>query len=335
MENIILITGSSGFIGTNLIEMLEKRGGYKIINVDKTPPLKVSQNKYWENVNIMDYDKLNEIIRKYRPSVVLHLAARTDTLSNNLEDYVENTKGTENLIRILEKCDFVKHSIITSTQYVYKSVEVPLPPKEDSYLPHTVYGQSKVITEQLTRSAKLSGYWTIIRPTNIWGPWHMRYPIELWRMIDKGMYLHPGKDAFYRTYGYVKNIAHQIIQIIEAAEEKVSGRMFYVGDIPIDSYTWINALSVRMRSKPVKRLPKLFFWSLAVLGDALRNVKLKFPLYSERYYNMIEDYPAPTEITINEFGVYNSDLSNNVNETVKWLEEDGKEFFDYWKNRTT
>lgn len=46
----------------------------------------------------MDKRKLAEAFDKYRPTIVIHLAARTDTLSDKLEDYIENTEGTENVV---------------------------------------------------------------------------------------------------------------------------------------------------------------------------------------------------------------------------------------------
>ena len=45
-NDFILITGASGFIGTNLIELFEKKG-YKFINYDKTQATKKDQEKYW------------------------------------------------------------------------------------------------------------------------------------------------------------------------------------------------------------------------------------------------------------------------------------------------
>ena len=94
-EDFILITGASGFIGTNLIELFEQKG-YHFVNYDKADVTKVNQHKYWFEGNIMDKKRLSEAFDKFKPSIVIHLAARTDTLSDKLEDYIENTEGTKN-----------------------------------------------------------------------------------------------------------------------------------------------------------------------------------------------------------------------------------------------
>jgi nucleoside-diphosphate-sugar epimerase len=329
----ILITGGSGFIGTNLIDLLIKKGHNNIINYDKNPPINSKQSGFWTKGDIMDEKQMEAVFKSNQPDVVIHLAARTDTLSDVLEDYNENHIGTQHVLNVIKKFPSVENAIITSTQYVYKSDDKPLPTKMDEFQPHTIYGQSKVLTEQYTHQANLSCNWTIVRPTNIWGPWHMRYPNELWKVIDKGIYFHPVEHPVMRTYGYVKNIVHQIYQILVAPSELVNHKMFYVGDAPVDSYLWLNEISVQLTNKKIKRLPKFIFQGVAKGGDLLRSVKVPFPLYSKRFQNMIEDYPAPTEITIELFGQADASLKNNVSETITWLRGEGKGFFEHWKNK--
>jgi nucleoside-diphosphate-sugar epimerase len=332
MLDVIIITGGSGFIGTNLIDSLNK-DQYKIINVDKAPPINPKQEEYWVNVNLLDYNAFKKVLDDYQPKIVVHLAARTDTISDKLEDYIDNTLGTENVVKAIEKSPSVKHVLITSTQYVYKSKSMPLQVNDYDYMPHTVYGQSKVITEEHIRNSDMTAAWTIIRPSNIWGPWHMRYPNELWKLLDKGWYVHPSKKEVIRTYGYVKNIVHQIIAIIDAPIDSVDKQTYVLGDIPIDSYIWLNAFSQRLRKKNIKRIPSVFFKGLSIVGDVLIKAKIPFPIYSTRYYNMVEDYLAATNLTISRFGLSHPDIDKNVDETINWVENEGKNYFEYWKNK--
>lgn len=329
---VVVVTGGSGFIGTNLIDLLVAKG-LTIINYDKNKPVKPGHEKYWEQGNIMDEARLDEVLKKYDPDTLVHLAARTDTLSDVLEDYNENHLGTQHILNSVKRYGKIERLIVTSTQYVYKYPESPVPSSGVDFKPYTVYGQSKVLTEQYTHAADPDCIWTIVRPTNIWGPWHMRYPNELWKMIDKGLYYHPVTHPVIRTYGYVKNIAHQIYEMLIADKEKVHKKAFYVGDPSIDSYEWLNQLSLKLRRKKVKRLPTFVFSLIAKGGDVLRLIKIPFPLYTRRFQNMVEDYPAPTEPTVELFGQYQSDLGKNVEETVQWLTTDAKNYFDYWRDR--
>jgi nucleoside-diphosphate-sugar epimerase len=323
-NDIILITGGSGFIGTNLIEVFEEKK-YTIINFDKNPPIKKAQEVYWYQGNIMNPENLESVFNKYQPTIIIHLAARTDTLSDKPDDYIENTKGTENLIVEIKKHDYIKHVIITSTQYVYKSKETPFSLKDDDYKPHTVYGESKRIAEEITRHSNMNCKWTIIRPCNVWGPWHMRYPNELWKIIAKGFYVHPSKKPVIRTYAYVKNLVYQLIAILNAEDSIVNEKTFYLGDMPIDSYIWLNELSIQLRHRNIIRVPRLFFWFGAIIGDAIRHwFGINFPLYSMRYHNMIEDFYAPSNVAVHLFGTYNDNLTENVKETIDWLKTEGK-----------
>jgi len=208
-----------------------------------------------------------------------------------------------------------------------------LPTSDTDYSPHTIYGQSKVITEQLTRESKLKCCWTIVRPSNIWGPWHLRYPVQLWKIIDKGLYIHPCSHPVIRTYGYVKNITYQLLKIVQADTSVVANQTYYLGDIPIDSYDWLNAISKNLTGKEIRRVPSFLFTIPAAVGDVLLKFGIPSPLYTARFKNMIEDYPAPTDKTVNLFGVSNLSLDDNIEETVKWIKSEGKEFFDYWKNK--
>ena len=120
---------------------------------------------------------------------------------------------------------------------------------------------------------------------------------------------------------------------MNAPDELQDKKTYYLGDMPIDSYVWLNALSKETTGKNIKRIPKFFFGAGALLGDFLRLLGINFPLYSMRYRNMVEDYYAPSNVTIALFGAFSQSYEQNVKETIDWLRKEGKEFFDYWKNR--
>ncbi len=190
----------------------------------------------------------------------------------------------------------VERVIITSSQFVCAPGR--LPENDTDYFPETVYGQSKVVTEKLTREANLPCCWTIIRPTNIWGPWHMRYRREFWRVVERGLYVHPGREPVIRCYGYVKNVAHQIRKIFEADVDLVRGQTFYLGDRPTNLYDWTNGFSRALRGRDVLVVPRPLMRTLALLGDIPSSLMGKsFLINSSRFRSMTTDYQTPMERT--------------------------------------
>jgi nucleoside-diphosphate-sugar epimerase len=162
---------------------------------------------------------------KFQPTHVVHLAARTDTLSNSLDDYRVNTEGTTNILRCVQMIPNLQRIIITSSQFVF--APPGLPKSDEDYNPIGAYGMSKSISEKSTKAAGLHCVWTIIRPTNVWGPWHPRYPKEFWLVLKKGLYFHPGGKPAIRSYGYVKNVVYQMMGILDASPSLVDKRVYY------------------------------------------------------------------------------------------------------------
>lgn len=315
----LLITGGSGFIGTNAIEEFARLDG-AILNYSLHPPLNPEQTSYWRAGDILDPKAMAAVFREFQPDRVLHLAARTDCDENTtVEDgYRVNTEGTQNVLDAIRATPSVERTIITSTQFVCAPGR--LPKNDTDYFPETVYGQSKVITEKLTRDANLASCWTIIRPTNVWGPWHMRYRREFWRVLERGLYLHPGRQPVIRTYAYVKNVVDQIRKIFEAPRDLVNGKTLYVGDRPINLLDWTDGFSRGLTGHEVRVIPRGLMRALALAGDIPTWLTGKpFLINSSRFRSMITNYDTPMEPTFKLLGENPYPLEDGINETVKWL----------------
>jgi nucleoside-diphosphate-sugar epimerase len=313
----ILITGGSGFIGTNLVQYLLKMDS-TIMNLDVQQPLNREHDRCWVQGDILDKSSLERLFSEYRPTHVVHMAARTDIdEKKSLDGYRVNIQGTENLLRCISKTSSVQRIMVTSSMLVCRLGYAPA--SDEDYAPSNLYGESKVMTEQITRKFGLSCTWLITRPTTIWGPWSMRYRNEFLSVLRKGFYFHPGNKPVIKTYGYAGNVAYQIHRLLEVPAEVVHGKTFYLGDFPMELRTWVDKFSEGLRGKRAKAAPAWLFHGLAFVGDHLASIGIPFPLTTFRLMNMITSQILDVEKTIKITGQPLYTIDEGVHQTIEWL----------------
>lgn len=234
-----------------------------------------------------------------------------------VHDYAVNSVGTQNIVAAISDLASVERALFVSTQFVVGPG--PLPKHDLDFRAHTIYGESKVLAELAVRNSRLDCTWTIVRPTNVWGSLHPRYPREFWKVLQSGMYFHPGSKPVTRSYGYVGNVVKQMAAIFEAPQEAVHQRVFYVGDPPIKLLDWVNAFSVELTGHRARVIPERVLRMLARAGDCFVALGVKVPIFSSRLRSMTEDYVTPMEPTFALLGPPITSLEDGVRETVEWL----------------
>ncbi|MBN1554976.1 MAG: NAD(P)-dependent oxidoreductase [Phycisphaerae bacterium] len=320
----VFLTGGSGFIGTNLIARL-RDNDYDVLNADTQPPRNPAQKQFHKHVDILDADALKTALAEFTPTHVVHLAARTDLDGKTLEDYRVNTDGTRNLIQAIEATPSVTRTIFTSTKLVCQPSYFP---KDDrDVCPNTVYGQSKADMETLIRSAgELTGSWCIARPSSIWGPW---YSIPYHRFIlsvARGRYVHPGRCNPPKSFGYVENYAFQTLKLLEAPDEAIQGKVFYLSDY--DEFTiraWADEIASAAGGKRIRTIPSRMMRLMAMMGDACKLLGWKaVPMSSFRLNNMWSDTTRiPLDNTKTLTGPLPYSMKDGVRRTVEWMRGEG------------
>lgn len=125
----VLITGHSGFVGSWLFYILTKKkiktfglGLKRKKNKDLFHLLNLEKNKNSFYTNILNYPKLRKIIRKKKPSTIIHLAAESlviKAFNNPYKTYNTNIIGTLNILKTLKEYNFIKNAIFFSSDKVY------------------------------------------------------------------------------------------------------------------------------------------------------------------------------------------------------------------------
>ena len=146
----ILITGVSGYIGSCLSLYLKKK--YEITNLDK-------KNSKYISINICDllnFKKLNDILKKKKPKLIIHLAAQSlvDETINKEKYYQNNVMATKNLIMAM-KNNNLTNLIFSSTAAVYKYSGKIL--NEKSLIkPKSNYAKTKLQCEKIIQNSKIN-----------------------------------------------------------------------------------------------------------------------------------------------------------------------------------
>ena len=281
----VLITGGSGFIGTNLLLFLIEK--YEILNIDIRESNLTELQKYTSIVDITNYENFRNVVIGFSPDYIIHLAARTDLNGKFIYDYSANTVGVSNLMKIIHELPKLKKLIVTSSMLVCHTGYYPK--NQFDYAPNTLYGESKVETEKIVWDNKPQCDWAIIRPTSIWGPWFGVPYRNFFDMVISRKYFHIGRKSCTKTYGYVGNAVYQIEQILFHETLNEDQKVFYIGDNPPTNIEiWANEIAAELNFD-IKRVP---FWMLkiaAYFGDLLKLFNITFPMTSFRLKNMTTD----------------------------------------------
>lgn len=314
----VLITGGSGFIGTNLSEKFIQ-DGYEVLNIDIVEPKKEELFKYWSKVDINSFDILKEKIDGFHPNYIVHLAARTDLDGISLEDYKTNVLGVENLLKVSNELTSLKKIIFASSMLVCYGGYYPK--DQFDYSPTTIYGESKVITEKIVWENKPKCDWAIIRPTSIWGPWFGIPYKNFFDMIIAGKYFHIGNRGCTKTYGYVGNSIYQIEKILFTETSDELKKIYFIGDNPVTNIEdWGDEIASQLGLK-IKKLPYLIIRSAAFFGDILKLINIHFPMNSFRLHNMTTNNIVNLKNTYKVAPILPYTRKEGIKMTLKWMFE--------------
>ena len=213
----ILVTGGSGFIGTNLVADLLKRGNNVTI-YDK------EKSKAYPELcivgDIRDKEKLSR--SSIGVDAVYHLAAEhRDNISPISLYYEVNVGGAENLVFALEK-NGIKRLIFTSTVALY-GLNPENPSESSTVKPFNDYGQSKykseIIFENWVKNNN-SRSLGIVRPTVIFGEKNRGNVYNLLHQLSTGKFVMVGKGTNRKSMGYVLNLSSFLVTLLQLSSGK-------------------------------------------------------------------------------------------------------------------
>ena len=233
----IFLTGSSGFIGFHLSKKLLDKGhtvhGFDSMNNYYDVRLKNDRQKilnkykkfYFTKGKIERQKTLSNAILRFKPNVIIHLAAQAGVRYSIEEPRVyidSNIIGTFNIIELAKKVK-VKHLLIASSSSVYgANKKIPFKEIDKTETQLSIYASTKKSTESIAHS--YSSIWkiptTVLRLFTVYGPWG-RPDMALFK-FTKGILNKKKIDIYnqgkmFRDFTFIDDIVDGIYKLINKA----------------------------------------------------------------------------------------------------------------------
>ena len=317
-QSRVVITGGSGFIGTNLVEHY-RRAGWEVVNADVAPPRNPAHAPFWTKLDILDGAAFRDLLDALNPTVFVHLAARTDLRGTTPADYAANVDGVRNAIVAARSASNLDAAIFASSMLVCALGYQPR--RDDDYCPTTPYGRSKVEGETVVRREADGLPWLIVRPTSIWGPWFAEPYRDFFTAIQRGLYMHPRDVRVRRSYGFVYNSVFMLERLAQHARGAAHRRTFYVADYePVELRAWAEGIRAALDAPRIRDVPLALLRAGARVGNVLQHAGMRRPpLTSFRLNNLLTDAVYDLEPARSLCGPLPFSTSEGIAATAAWM----------------
>lgn len=227
----ILITGSSGFLGKEVVKIL-KKSNHKLFFLVR----KKNKKKNYISCNLKNLNKLKNLLNKLNPDIVINIAAEVNLKKRTKDMYKVNAYAPSLIAKFCKKNDA---QLIHVSSIVVHGIKKIYSEKSD-YNPVNYYGKSKLKGDILI--TKSNCRYTILRFGGIYGkkgPNHLSLNkfIDLARKKEKIIF--DGNTKSLRNYIFVNDAAKIIVNCIK---NKKNG-IFYLGGQILSFETMLKKIS--------------------------------------------------------------------------------------------
>ncbi len=285
----ILITGSTGFVGINLVTYL-REFRFNIIGITRNP----------KSSDEIEYESLTPEVWNGSLAMV-HLAGKAHDLkktSKESEYFEVNTTLTKSLFQQFLNSDCSVFIYMSSVKAAADKVERILT-EDVTPKPLTAYGKSKLAAEEFLLAQELptNKRLYILRPCMIHGPGNKGNLNLLYQLVAKGLPWPLGAFENQRSFLSIGNLCLVIKELL--AQTHIPFGIYNVADdAPLSTNELIQLIAVSQNKQArIFHIPKGFIGGLAKFGDYLH-----LPLNSERLQKLTESYEVSNQKIVSAIG---------------------------------
>jgi UDP-glucose 4-epimerase len=182
-----VITGGSGYIGSRLVDLLERRDDTeKIVICDVAAPKGYRPHTEYERLDVRDRQAVRSVLERVRPDVLVHLAFILNPSHDEEFAYNVDVNGTHNVLEAADKVG-TRQVLVTTSGVAYGAFpDNPVPLTEDDPVRGVAgftYARDKTESDrlcQLWAATHPERVMTIVRPCIVFGPNVDNYLVRLW-----------------------------------------------------------------------------------------------------------------------------------------------------------
>ncbi len=315
----ILVTGSSGFVGSHLVPSLQSRG-HQVVGIDRRVPQTTEPDVFVQG-DLLD----SEVLKRGIDSVdaIYHLAAAKDDWGISREEFFrENVAVTQAVLDASARENIQTH-VFYSTVAVHGPGEKPADERAP-YSPTIAYGESKVECEKLYKQYAADNSEAsvlLLRPSAIYGaqqPWRT----NVYRLIDaiyNKRFLMIGDGSALKTTSYIENLIAANHFLVERLQPGVHAYI-YVDEPVMSTERLVRLIYTKLGKRPPRfSLPLALARPIARVSDVAADLTgIDFPITAAR----IEKFCTSTNFdgsAIRELGFEQPvDNAAAVKKAVEW-----------------
>lgn len=331
MDEVILVTGSTGFIGSRMVDRLlaEGRRVRVLLRPASATSSGGSERAGVEQVRAA-YDDVEALGRAVSGvDSIIHLAGVTKA-ADDAEFVAGNVMPVENLLDAVQRHNpGLGRFLLISSLAAAGPARSPSPGVRESDQPQPVsaYGRSKLLGEQAARRYAGAVPLTIVRPPAVYGPGD-RDILEVFAMMKKGYLLSAGSGARQRfSMIHVDDLIEGALQALRSPAG--AGCTYFITSP--HGYAWDEVIDA---ARPVLgfgrlvriSLPRPLVFGLGALLEAVAKLSGKPVLINrDKAAELVQDYwVCSAEKAEKELGFRASTpLGQGVAETLRWYRERG------------